>query len=103
MGEQEKLDIIRVIREELQAHRDYADVKYATNESLNKAKDNRDTSCEIHRTTFTAMVKEINTTLAKMDKQFMWMMFGLVIVGAIAGLDNLLPLVAKMFLGMIGA
>jgi hypothetical protein len=96
MGEQEKLDIIRVIREELQAHRDYADVKYATNEALNKAKDNRDMSCEVHRITFTNMVKEINVTLAKMDKQLIWMMFGIVIVGAIAGVDNLIPMLLKI-------
>jgi len=47
MSEQEKLDIIRVIREELQAHRDYADVKYATNIALTQAKDARDAFCLI--------------------------------------------------------
>jgi hypothetical protein len=95
MSEQEKIDIIRVIREELQAHRDYADVKYATNEALNKAKDNRDMSCETHRTTFTKYVEEINARLVKGDKQFIYMMFGLLVVGAIAGVDNLIPLILR--------
>jgi hypothetical protein len=99
MSEQEKLNIIRVIREELQSHRDYADVKYATNEALNKAKDNRDLSCEVHRTNFTNMVKEINTTLAKMDKQFIYIMFSITVVGAIAGIDNLIPIILK-FIGI---
>jgi hypothetical protein len=102
MSEQEKIDIIRVIREELQSHKDYADVKYATNEALNEAKNNRDTTCEAHRATFTECVTDIKSTLNKMDKQFIYMMVGLIGVGIIAGLDNLLPLVGKIVLGMIG-
>jgi hypothetical protein len=94
-----ELNIIRVIREELQAHRDYADVKYATNDALNKAKDNRDLSCEVHRTAFTNMVKEINVTLAKIDKQLIWMMGGIIAVGAIAGVDNLIPMLLKIVVG----
>ena len=96
MSEQEKLDIIRVIREELQAHRDYADIKYATNEALNKAKNNRDVSCDVHRQSLTTCVALINEKLNKMDKQFIYMMFGIVIVGAIAGIDNLIPMIIRM-------
>jgi hypothetical protein len=90
-----ELNIIRVIREELQAHRDYADVKYATNEALNTARESRDKTCEVHRATFTDCVTDIKSTLNKMDKQFIYMMFGLVVVGAIAGVDNLIPLILR--------
>ena len=45
MGEQEKLDIIRVIREELTQFKDYLEVKYSTKEDLNQAKENRDNFC----------------------------------------------------------
>ena len=99
MSEQEKINIIRAIREELQAHRDYADVKYATNEALNIAKNNRDNTCETHRVAFTSCVTDLKSTLNKMDKQFIYMMFGLAIVGAIAGIDNLIPTVLK-FMGI---
>ena len=45
MGEQEKLDIIRVIREELTQFKDYLEVKYSTKADLNQAKENRDNFC----------------------------------------------------------
>jgi hypothetical protein len=95
MSEQEKIDIIRVIREELQAHRDYADIKYATNESLNNAKIARDNSCDIHKQSFTTCVGLINEKLAKIDKQLIYMMFGILIVGAIAGIDNVIPMILR--------
>jgi transcription elongation factor GreA-like protein len=97
MSEQEKIDIIRVIREELQSHRDYADVKYATNVALNQAKEARDVACELHRDKLNDAIADICDRLTKGDKQFLIMIFAIIGVGAIAGLDNLIPLLLKMF------
>lgn len=99
MSEEEKINIIRTIREELQSHRDYADVKYATKESLTIAKEARDATCESHRVQFNSCVSEIKDRLIKGDKQFIYMMFAIAIVGAIAGIDNLIPILLK-FIGI---
>ena len=101
MSEQEKLDIIKVIREELQSHRDYADVKYATNVALNSAKEARDVTCKLHRDKRDDAIADICDRLTKGDKQFLIMIFAITGVGAIAGLDNLIPLLLKM-LGLGG-
>jgi hypothetical protein len=45
MSEQEKIDWLKAIRDEIAILKDYLEVKYATNESLQKAKDNRDAFC----------------------------------------------------------
>jgi hypothetical protein len=99
MSEQEKFDLLRMIREELQIHRDYQEVKFATKDELNKAKDNRDASCDTHRASFYKSIASINTTLTKIDKQFIYTMIGIGIVGAIAGIDNLIPMVLR-YLGI---
>ena len=59
MGEQEKLDIIRTIRDEINLLKDYLEVKYATNESLQKAKDNRDSYCLFRETNLNKKFKPI--------------------------------------------
>lgn len=37
---------------------------------------------------------------ANIDKKFMWVFFGLTAVGAIAGADKILPLLAKVIVGV---
>ena len=102
MSEDEKINIIRVIREELQSHREYADVKYATKESLNTAKETRDLSCSKHQEAIALEFKDITSTLVKIDKQFIYVMGGLALVGVVAGVDNLIPMISKFISNMIG-
>jgi hypothetical protein len=59
MGEQEKLDIIRIIRDEIAELKDYLDAKYASKDSLAQAVLDRTRHCEIREAKLDAKFKPV--------------------------------------------